>query len=205
MPLRNRVTPEGAIVATPARGEMYGNRGGCFHRADQTLKARQWANRQWICCVLEFKNRRRTLMQPDRFTELFFLDEATAFAAGHRPCFECRRADAVRFQALWSETKPAAPAMDIMLHTQRLTTDGQKRAVAWPANDVPDGAMIRGSSGPHLVLGQHQFAWQLQGYGPPQPRPVNGTVVLLTPPAITAILRAGYRPMLHSSLSAFAS
>jgi hypothetical protein len=107
MPLQNRVTPSGEIIATPHRGLMMGNRGGCFHRPDQTLKARRWANRQWIACLLEFKDRRRQLMQPNRYTELFFLDEATALAAGHRPCFECRRASAVRFAELWTKTHHA--------------------------------------------------------------------------------------------------
>ena len=99
MPLQNRVTPEGEIIATPHRGLMMGNRGGCFHLPDRTLGARRWATRQWIACVLEFKGRHRAaMMQPNRYTELFFLDEATALAAGHRPCFECRRRDAERFR-----------------------------------------------------------------------------------------------------------
>ena len=117
MPLQNRVTPEGEIIATPHRGLMMGNRGGCFHLPDRTLGSRRWATRQWIACVLEFKGRhRQAMMQPNRYTELFFLDEATALAAGHRPCFECRRRDAERFAALWAETRgwpaPAARPRD---------------------------------------------------------------------------------------------
>ncbi|MET0192678.1 MAG: hypothetical protein ABW200_04810, partial [Hyphomicrobiaceae bacterium] len=120
MPLQNRVTPAGEIIATPHRGLMMGNRGGCFHRPDQTLKARRWATRQWIACLLDFKGRRRQLMQPNRYTELFFLDEATALAAGHRPCFECRRASATCFAELWSKVqrlpKPSrATDMDTIL------------------------------------------------------------------------------------------
>ena len=95
MPLQNRVTPTGEIIATTARGTMMGNRGGAFHTAAQTLTHRRWKTKAWICCVIEFKGRHRVVMSPNRYTELFFLDEATALAAGHRPCFECRRADAV--------------------------------------------------------------------------------------------------------------
>ena len=101
MPLQNRVTPEGDIIATPARGTMMGNRGGAFHTPEQTLGPRRWRTKAWICCVLEFKGRHRAVMQPNRYTELFFLDEATALAAGHRPCFECRRRDALRFAEAW--------------------------------------------------------------------------------------------------------
>ena len=173
MPLRNRVTPEGDILAVPQRGTMYGNRGSCFHRDDGTLKSPLWGNRQWICCVLDFKDRRRVLRQPGKFTELFFLDEATAFAAGHRPCFECRRADAERFRSLWTSvrglTAPiAAPAMDIILHDERVdATTGIKRVVDLPSAGVPDGAMVRHAGQPHLVWQRQLRPWSFDGYGPP--------------------------------------
>jgi hypothetical protein len=204
MPLQNRVTPEGVVVAAPERGLIYGNRGGCFHRPDGTLKARQWANRQWICCVLEFKNRRRALLQPDRFTELFFLDEATAFAAGHRPCFECRRADAVRFQRLWGGgvgdgQRVAAPDMDVALHAERLTVDGLKRVVRMPLAELSDGAMVRWQGGAYLVVGQRLRRWSFGGYGTAVARPQLVDVEVLTPPRIVAILQSGYRPILHPS------
>src|SRR6266511_2726230 len=102
MPLQNRVDPFGSLIATPARGAWFGNRGGRFHRDDRTLGGRQWASRQWICCALSFKARRHQVWGPG-FTDLFFLDEVTAFAAGHRPCFECRRKDAVAFAAAWAK------------------------------------------------------------------------------------------------------
>ena len=205
MPLQNRVTPDGAIVATPARGEMYGNRGSCFHRDDKTLKPRHWGNRQWICCVLQFKNRRRRMMQPGLFTELFFLDEATAFAAGHRPCFECRRTDAVEFRRLWARalspgTLPSAPEMDVRLHAERLREDGTKRIALLPAADLPDGAMIRLDGRAWLVRGAQLHAWSVEGYSEARHRPRGLTVDCLTPPATVAILTAGYHPMLHSSL-----
>lgn len=205
MQLQNRVTPEGEIVATPARGEMYGNRGSCFHRDDKTLKARHWGNRQWICCVLQFKDRRRQLMQPGLFTELFFLDEATAFAAGHRPCFECRRTDAVEFQRLWTSAlapnvAPSAPEMDVRLHAERLREDGGKRVALYSLNDLPDGAMIRRDGRAWLVWGDALHAWSFEGYGAARVRPRGATVDCITPPTTVAILTAGYRPMLHSSL-----
>ena len=104
MPLQNRVDPFGELIATPARGLLFGNRGGRFHRDDQTLGTRRWVSRQWICCVLRFKNRRHPVWR-DRYTALFFLDEVTAFAAGHRPCFECRRADATLFAEKWAQAR----------------------------------------------------------------------------------------------------
>ena len=148
MPLQNRVTPEGEIIATPHRGLLMGNRGGCFHLPDKTLGPRRWASRQWIACVLEFKGRHRELMQPNRYTELFFLDEATALSAGHRPCFECRRADADRFAELWarafgSEDRARAPAMDDQLHAERVDRDRRKVTFRDRRANIPSGAFIR--------------------------------------------------------------
>ena len=207
MPLQNRVSPDGEIVATPARGEMYGNRGSCFHRDDKSLKARHWGNRQWICCVLQFKNRRRKMMQPGLFTELFFLDEATAFAAGHRPCFECRRADATLFRRLWCEVlspgaKPLAAEMDVRLHAERLREGGVQRVHPRAIDDLPDGAMVRFEGRAWLVLGAHIHPWSFEGYQAPKRRPHDLTIDCLTPPSTVAILTAGYRPMLHSSFVA---
>lgn len=204
MPLQNRVAPDGEICVTAARGTMMGNRGGCFHRDDQTLKGRRWANRQWICCVLEFKARRRKLMQPGLYTELFFLDEATAFAAGHRPCFECRRGDALRFQSLWAKAMastmpPAAPVMDVVLHDQRLTSQGEKRVCVALTDALPHGAMFRHEGDIHVVADGGVCRWSFDGYGPRDVRPRAVPVEVLTPPAIVAILTAGYRPQLHVS------
>lgn len=205
MPLQNRVTPEGDIVATPARGAMFGNRGGCFHHPDQTLRRRHWASRQWICCVLVFKNRRRRpLMQPGRYTELFFLDEATAFAAGHRPCFECRRDAAVDFAGRWAGAtalpdRPPAPLMDAVLHAERLDTAGGKRTQRMPLAALPAGVFVRWQGSPHLVGWDRLARWSFAGYGEPIERPRSGDVDLLTPPTIAAIISAGYRPKLHAS------
>ena len=187
MPLQNRVTPEGEIIATPHRGLMMGNRGGAFHLPDRTLGARRWATRQWIACVLEFKGRHRAaMMQPNRYTELFFLDEATALAAGHRPCFECRRRDAERFAALWAETRgwpaPArAPEMDVGLHAERVGAAGPEGHLSRPARracrTAPSCASTTADAAqPYLVDGDRLLAWtpgRLRR-GPAAPRPARG-------------------------------
>src|SRR6186713_2001509 len=141
MPLQNRVSPFGELFASPARGTMFGNRGGKFHRDDKTLGSKRFASRQWICCVLQFKNRRRDVWGR-YYTELFFLDEVTALAAGHRPCFECRRAEAVAFAAAFAKEQGLssplrAPEMDRILHAERL--DGHdKRLHQRTIVDLPD-------------------------------------------------------------------
>jgi hypothetical protein len=213
MPLQNRVTPEGEIVATPHRGLMMGNRGGAFHLPDRTLSRRRWVTRQWIACVLEFKGRHREVMQPNRYTELFFLDEATALAAGHRPCFECRRADAERFAELWAETqgradRERAPAMDEVLHAERV--DPRRGKATWRARcgDIPSGAFVRYARGgegarPCLVVGNSLLAWHPSGYRSlVMPAEIGEEVEVLTPRSIVAVLAAGYRPMLHPSAAA---
>lgn len=202
MPLPNRVDPFGAIWAVPDRGLFYGNRGGRFHRDDRTLAPRPWASRQWLCCVLAFKGRRRTPLMSRGYTELFFLDEVTAFAAGHRPCFECRRADATRFAAAWARAKglaapPKAPAMDAVLHAERL--DGREKRL-WRARleDLPDGAMIAEGGRALAVRGDTLLPWSFAGYGAAGPRPADEADVL-TPPGIVDVLRHGYRPAWHPS------
>jgi hypothetical protein len=213
MPLQNRVTPEGEIIATPHRGLLMGNRGGAFHAPDQTLGSRRWATRQWIACVLEFKGRHREVMQPNRYTELFFLDEATALAAGHRPCFECRRADADRFAELWARThgnaeRARAPAMDEVLQAERVAADRRKVTFRARRADIPSGVFIRYAQDgtdarPYLVVGHHLLAWQPAGYTTlVSPSAISDEVEVLTPVSIVAVLSAGYRPMLHPSAAA---
>jgi len=203
MALQNRVDPFGELIATPARGTMYGNRGGKFHRDDKTLGARRWASRQWICCVLSFKGRRHEVWGA-RYTGLFFLDEVTALAAGHRPCFECRRKDATAFAENWARTKgsdfPYVEEMDRVLQAERL--DGRsKRMHPMPVDDLPDGAFLSLNEAPHLafaVRGAHLLRWSENGYVARTARP-HGTANVLTPPSIVAVLRAGYRPRWHPS------
>ncbi len=196
-PLQNRVTPFGEIVAVTARGTMFGNRGGCFHDHAQQLRRRRWASRRWICCKLNFKGRRREVMTPRRYTELFFLDEATAFAAGHRPCAECRRSDYNAFQAAWrraglpSEAK--ADAMDLLLHAER-TGSGREQAAP---RHLPDGAMVARGDVAYLVKEGRLYRWGFQGYVAESD---NGeSLSLLTPPAFVKIFDAGYRPGIHAS------
>jgi hypothetical protein len=213
MPLQNRVTPEGHIVATSHRGLMMGNRGGAFHLPDRTLGPRRWATRQWIACVLEFKRRHREVMQPNRYTELFFLDEATALAAGHRPCFECRRADADRFAELWARTqgkvgRERAPAMDEVLHAERVDRHRGKVTFRARRGDIPSGAFVRyakdgDGARPYLVVGDNLLAWHPSGYTSlVMPSEIGEVVEVLTPRSIVAVLSAGYRPALHPSAAA---
>jgi hypothetical protein len=202
IPLQNRVDPFGELFATPARGLFMGNRGGRIHTDERMLTRRRWASRQWICCVLDFKNRRRDVW--GRFyTELFFLDEVTALAAGHRPCFECRRKDAEAFAEAWRlaqalDARPSAGDMDRRLHAERLDGRGKRRHRA-ALDDLPDGAMIARREGAFAVRGDMLLRWTPEGYGVRTPRPRGGAVEVLTPPAMLAVLAAGYRPHWHPS------
>jgi len=201
MPLQNRVTPDGTLIATPARGLLLGNRGGRFHDPQtQTLRKRRWASRQWIACVLSFKDRHREVWGRG-YTELFFLDEVTALAAGHRPCFECRRADAIRFAeavatGLGLASRPSAPDMDRRLHAERLNRY-EKRVGTDDFGALPDGTMVLTDSRPHALSGEKLLAWTPDGYAGAITRPASGPVDVLTPPTIVAALRAGYRPLWH--------
>ncbi|MGB8757224.1 MAG: hypothetical protein WCD26_16535 [Pseudolabrys sp.] len=199
MPLPNRVDPFGDLFATPARGTLFGNRGGKFHRDDKTLGSRRWASRQWICCVLKFKGRQRNVWGR-YYTELFFLDEVTAFAAGHRPCFECRRQDAERFAVLFSGKKQraSADAMDSVLHAERL--DGKaKRTYRRSLDSLPDGAMVALDGEVFAVRDKHLLPWTPSGYSASKPRPRNLEVDVLTPPSILSVLGRGYAPLWHPS------
>jgi hypothetical protein len=189
------VTPLGELVADAARGLVYGNR-GCLHD-DRGEIRRQWQVRRWIACLLEFKGRKRELLQPGRYTELFFLDEATAFAAGHRPCAECRRADYVRFLELSGAS--GADELDERLHAERL--DGRERRLhSLEYEELPDGAFVLEDDRPWLVVGEHLLAWTAGGYEEPRRRP-TGAAATITPPTSVAVLRAGWAdrlvPLLH--------
>jgi hypothetical protein len=202
MPLQNRVTPEGEIIPHPARGLLMGNRGGRLHDENKTLGRRRWASKQWIACRLDFRGRRREVMGPRGYTELFFLDEVTALAAGHRPCFECRRHDAQRFAEAWAEARrrrPSAAEMDCVLHAERLTGEGGKRTFRARLGDVPDGAIVRGASAPWLLCGGRLWNWMPSGYRDPRPIDPDLEVEVLTPWSIMAALKTGYLPMVHES------
>jgi hypothetical protein len=197
MPLKNRVAPNGELVATPARGALFGNRGGRFHDpATQTVRGRPWATKQWICCVLAFKNRRRNVWGRT-YTELFFCDEVTALSAGHRPCFECRREEAKAFAAAIMRhdglsRPPSAPEMDARLHAERL--DGRmKRLHRTASRDMPDGAMVMQDGAPHALRQGRLLRWSFQGYAPTS-LALPAEVDALTPPTILGALSAGYAP-----------
>ncbi|MBV9956144.1 MAG: hypothetical protein JOZ70_12940 [Pseudolabrys sp.] len=197
MPLQNRVDPFGELFAMRARGTLMGNRGGKIHTDDKTLTSRRWASRQWICCVLDFKNRHRNVWGR-YYTELFFLDEPTAFAAGHRPCFECRRKDAREFAARFPLRDASAPRMDAVLHAERL--DGKtKRRHRRKAETLPDGAFVAIGGAAYAVREKRLLRWTPYGYKGTRPRP-RGFVDVLTPPSILAVLERGYVPRWHRAL-----
>ena len=200
MPLQNRVTPWGEIIATPDRGMFTGNRGIIHDPASRTL-TRRWASPAWLTCLCEFRGRRRQVMGGRSWTELFFLDEATAFAAGHRPCFFCRRDDANRFRAAWQAGNGVgpvlAPEIDAVLHRERLQ-GGRKRlhALPMPLSKLPDGAMVQGGNESFLFARGRALRWSTAGY---DAAPAPADALLLTPPSTLRAFVAGYRPVLHPS------
>jgi len=202
MPRQNRVQPDGQIIAHPARGLLMGNR-GILHDGSGQLGRARWRHPHWITCLTAFKGRKRPLMAPGRYTELFFLDEAVASAAGHRPCAECRRADWLRFRALWSGIYgPAdAAAIDRALHAARLTPERRQCRHQAPADTLPEGAMVLWRNAVHLVTARGLHPHSPAGYGPPQPRP-EGMLEVLTPAPLVAVMAAGWRPVLHPSAEA---
>ena len=202
-PLRNRVDPFGDFHAVVARGAMMGNRSGRLHRDDRTLARRRWTNKRWIVCVCEFKGRRREVWGRG-YTELFFLDEPTALAAGHRPCFECRRAAAKAFLAAFPDsTGFGADAMDEVLHRERLY-DGRKRIWSSRLGALPDGTMIVWEGRAHALRSGTMAPWSFTGYGEPLKVGTGIEVDVLTPPSTVAALAAGYRPELAQPLGASA-
>jgi hypothetical protein len=201
MPLQNRVTPSGDIVADPHRGLFTGNRGIIHDPVTKTLLSKRWTSPAWLTCVCEFRGRRRKVMGGRSWTELFFLDEATAFAAGHRPCFYCRRDDANRFRAAWEAGNGAnvlARDIDAVLHRERLD-HGKKRLhpLPVPMKALPDGAMVQAGDESYLILQGRALQWSMAGY-----RKAAGAIdeaKLLTPPSTLRAFGAGYRPVLHPS------
>lgn len=199
MPLQNRVTPFGEIVAVPGRGLLMGNR-GVLHDDERAI-VRPWRVRRWIACLLEFRGRRREVMTPHRYTELFFLDEAAALSAGHRPCAECRRPDYRRFQALWETChgeRADANAIDLRLHGERLEKK-KKRTYRDEIATLPDGAYVALEGHAWLVWQSTLRAWSPDGYARSRPRPPHGEIDVLTPRSTVAILCAGYPAAIHPS------
>lgn len=206
MPLRNRVLPDGEIVALAARGTFMGNRGGAIHN-DRREIVRPYASRRWIACVLEFKGRRRAVMSPGRYTELFFLDEATALAAGHRPCAECRRQRFNAFKEAWQRGEKSrardflyADDMDEELHRARIDRGRKKVTYEAPLRALPDGCFVRMADASYLVCADWLALWSPEGYIEKHRRPNELNVIVLTPEPIVRCLRHGYRPEIHGSI-----
>jgi hypothetical protein len=203
MPLQNRVDPFGNILAIPERGTCMGNR-GILHSEHQDLR-RYHQHKNWVICRLDFKGRRRQVMTPGKYTELFFLDEATALAAGHRPCGECSRARYEEFGRFWRQTNPEQTGkIDDVLHRERFVPYQQvwhkkKRTHYMPIDDLPAGTFIVLNDGviPYLVLDDTLRLWSFSGYGPAIDRPIGQTVTVLTPPSTVQTLAAGYQPQIH--------
>ena len=208
MPKQNRVTPWGELIATPARGTLLGNR-GCLHDAQQQIR-KLYLGKRWIICKLQFKNRHRMVMRPGLYTELFFLDEATALAAGHRPCAECSREQFDYFRILWAQAnprlakskKPPAPFLDNVLHRERITADNKKVLYEAPLSQLPNGSFISLSNDQqaYLVLDAALWLWSPQGYLQKLTRKNDRLVQVLTPHSVVKTLAAGYRPALHATV-----
>ncbi len=203
MHLQNRVTPFGEIVAISQRGMFTGNRGIIHDPATKTLLNRRWATKAWLVCSCEYKGRRRGVMAGRSWTELFFLDEAVALAAGHRPCFLCRREAAERFRNSWASAKggprPSARAIDNVLHHERIER-GRKRVhpIPGPLAELPDGAMVAAEGSAFTLHSGRAHRWTNEGYAAPERlRHADG---LLTPPSTLMVLGSGYQPALHPSI-----
>jgi len=205
MPLQNRVNPNGAIFATSARGTFMGNRGRALHNDSREI-VRLFEGQRWIICLLDFKGRRRQVMSPGLYTELFFLDEAVALAAGHRPCAECRRE---RFKALWTAgrsrlawTEQALFSLlrsNRELHHARIGSRREKITYQAPLEALPDGSFVQIGDGSHLVWERALLRWSAEGYVRKEPQQSGLTVTVLTPEPTVRCLRSGYRPEIHKS------
>ena len=209
MPLQNRVNPFGALIATSARGAWTGNR-GIIHNESKEI-VRKYAVKYWITCALEYKDYRRKVMSPNRWTELFFLDEATAFAAGHRPCGFCRHADFKRFKNLWVTAKgeqyglTAKTKMDVVdaiIHLERLDENGLKKTSKAILTTLPDGSFIafEEMSKAYLWFQQNLYEWSFDGYTQVVQFDKDQEVTVLTPLSYIAVFKAGYVPQVHFSV-----
>ena len=205
MPLENRVDPYGTIFRTPARGTFLGNRGGALHNDSRQI-VRPYKSRRWIACVLEFKGRKRTIMAPNCYTELFFLDEAVAFAAGHRPCAECRRQRFNAFKNAWkhrdgsnSTSDPYADDIDLELDRHRIDRRRMKVTYQAQLDSLPNGSFVEIDQAPYLVWDDALLLWTPECYTKSTHRSPDRMVTVLTPQPIVDCFRQGYRPEIHSS------
>lgn len=201
---RNRVDPFGTFHATAARGDLMGNRGILHDDAQSTVRTH--AHQNWVACALVFKGRHREIMQPGKYTELFFLDEATAFAAGHRPCAECRRERYREFTECWRRVLGEPPAgksmpqtIDRLLHAHRIARGGQKVTFEAAVEDLPDGTIFAAADRAVLVWSGRQFDWSDDGYAE-RSAVVSGTVTVLTPRPIVDLFTCGFRSFVHRTV-----
>jgi hypothetical protein len=200
-PERNRVTPTGDIEAIPLRGAWTGNR-GILHSGREIVRFH--ASDLWITCALEFRGRLHEQWQPHHYTFLYFHDEAVSFAAGHRPCAECRRDSYNAYRAAWAEglgvAAPSAKQMNQQLHAERIVRNTHLRRLhPMPCADLPDGAFVLLGTSPAIVIGDRLIEWTFEGYQGRRARPTQGTADVLTPPATVAALRAGYPVQIDDS------
>jgi hypothetical protein len=203
--LQNRVDPSGNIIKTSARGSWMGNRGQ-LHDDNQNLR-RPFKLKAWLICLLEFKGRRRPVMAPRQYTELFFLDEATAFSAGHRPCFECRRKDYDRFKTLWIKANPeygfyektSIREIDAILHKERMDHTGSKITYTGRFKDLPAGVFVLYKDQPAVVVGSSVYPWSPFGYEKAVTLPGEEKMAVLTPGSVVNTFRAGYLPQIAVS------
>jgi len=201
--MQNRVDPFGQIIDTKARGKWIGNRGRIHNEKKEIICP--YKLQAWLTCQLSFKGRKRQIMAANSYTELFFLDEATAFAAGHRPCFECRRGDFHLFKKLWIEANPqykfsektSIREIDKILHGERINADGTKKIYREHLNNLPDGTFISLEERPYLLFKKHLYGWTPYGYEKQNEITINGKVNVLTPLSIVNTFHAGYVPELH--------
>lgn len=201
MPLQNRVCPTGEIVADPSRAGLFMGNRGILHDEDRTLRTARWRHVHWVTCRLSFKGRRRAIMAPGAYTELFFLDEAVALAAGHRPCAQCRYDDHHAFRAAFEAAHgPVASAahLDRRLHAARVTRTRRQMTHEAAMDTLPDGTFVGLEDGSWLVRGNVLLRYTPAGYSGRRARP-TGAVTVLTPAPTVGALRAGYRPCLHES------
>ncbi|HTW63194.1 MAG TPA: hypothetical protein VME17_01205 [Bryobacteraceae bacterium] len=205
MPLQNRVDPFGAIFRSPARGTFMGNRGGALHNSEREI-VRNHKSRRWIACVLEFRGRYRTVMSPGRYTELFFLDEAVAFSAGHRPCAECRRDRFNAFKQAWrlghapeQSALPSADQMDEELHRNRIDRRRKKLTYQEALHLLPNGCFVQIETAAYLVWDDALLLWTPEGYAARRSRPSNFTVTVLTPRPVVQCFCHEYEPEIHQS------
>ena len=212
MPLQNRVTPFGDLVSVSARGEFMGNRGIIHDAKSKTLLTRRWQHQAWICCVLSFKDYQHPIMGPSAYTELFFLDEATALAAGHRPCAYCRRSEFNAFKIAWATGKQLgdykslkAPAIDRTLHRERVTRKREKITHEACIDDLPNGVMVAQSNRAMLILGNNILPWSPHGYEEALRRPTEVRISVLTPRSTVRTIDAGYVPKVHASAALLVS